>query len=338
MKYIFLLFIPLLLFGSETLFVTNIYKKYYKKRSMTYARNIWDMQLYKNKIYIGGGNSSNKPPAANAGRVPIYSLDPKTDKIKFEYKVAEEQVNIFRIFDNILYIPGHDATQKWDFGNFYTKKNGKWKKYRTIPKALHVYDLIKLNKKLYVSTGLLHYKGSIMVSNDNGNSWKTLKKYQHRVYSLSQLNNTIICSNNLTQKKLKAIRLKYTNHTLFYIEAKPYNDHQYVPLKFKRAKLYNNQIISTAIGIPKFYLPYDILIRNKSIYLLINKKLKSGYNIKVIKYNINKLYQYKEILSFQYPSFARSFEKTKDGTFYFGIGCTPNNINKWCGDIIKVVR
>ncbi|QUL57177.1 hypothetical protein KDC22_12320 [Paenibacillus tritici] len=40
-----------------------------------YARNVWDMQLFDGKIYLGHGNSSNNAPSSNAGPVPIYYWD-----------------------------------------------------------------------------------------------------------------------------------------------------------------------------------------------------------------------------------------------------------------------
>ena len=122
--------------------VGNPYSKLYRSGEFIYARNIWDMQVFNGKVFFGGGNSNNFKPAPNAGRVPVFSFNPKTNKFTNEYTVAEEQIDRFRVIEDKLYIPGHDATQKWDFGNFYTRtKSGKWKKYRTIPNTLHVYDI-----------------------------------------------------------------------------------------------------------------------------------------------------------------------------------------------------
>lgn len=38
-----------------------------------YARNVWDLQAFKGRIYVGGGNWDNKGPAPNAGPVPILA-------------------------------------------------------------------------------------------------------------------------------------------------------------------------------------------------------------------------------------------------------------------------
>ena len=99
--------------------IGNPYIEKYKDGEEIYARNIWDMQLFDGKIYIGAGNSSNEGPAQNAGRIPVISIDTKTDKFSFEYEVAEEQIDLFKVYNNTLFIPGHDGTQKWEFGNIY---------------------------------------------------------------------------------------------------------------------------------------------------------------------------------------------------------------------------
>jgi len=334
MRFSFLLlFFSFALFANSFKFVANPYKEYYYKEKNRYARNIWDMQLYKSKIYIGGGNSSNSLPSPNAGRVPLYSIS-KNDTIQYEYKVAEEQINLFKIYDDTLYIPGHDATQKWEYGNFYELKNNKWIKYRTIPNALHVYDLVKQGNRIYVALGLIYYKGSILYSEDKKH-WKVYKRYKHRVYSLASLNNHIIAGNDLVKANYKAIRLKKLQNSLFFISAKLFNDHQSIPVDFCKAEYKNKKIITTKIATPKNFLPYDILIRKNSIYLLLNRKYKDYYEIKVIKYNYKNLSQFTTVISFRYESFARSFEK-RDGYFYFGIGCDTKNIQSSCGNILKI--
>ena len=45
--------------------------------------------------------------------------------------------------------------------------------------------------------------------------------------------------------------------------------------------------------------------------------------------------KYQKVLNFEYKNLARSFEKYKN-SFYFGIGCDLNNVNKFCGDILRV--
>ena len=338
-SYIALILSFIFLTASENkvIYIDNPYKDIYKSGEDIYSRNIWDMQLYNNKIYIGAGNSSNIGPSSNSGRVPIYSLNPSNDKFTYEYTVAEEQVNIFKVYDNTLYIPGHDATQKWDFGNFYTKQYGKWKKYRTIPDALHVYDILKSDNKLYVALGIKN-SGAIAISEDNGYSWKTIIKPSNRIYSLFSLNNKIFIN-----KKDKVIRIKNINNQIIFLTAKKHNDHQSLPKKLFITKENNNKLITKNIKLPKKYIPRDILIRSNNIFILISTINDNKTEVKVLKYRYNIFNKYKEIISFKYDTFARSFEEV-NGNFYFGMGCEIKNPNKWslkelnqsCGNILKV--
>ncbi len=121
--------------------------KYPDNTPKVYARNIWDMYAFDNKIYFGGGNSSNADPAPNAGPADLWSFNPATQSFIKEYTLAEEQIARFREFDGQLYIPGHDSRESWDFGNFYRLEAGTWKKYRTIPNGVHVYDIYKWGKQ-----------------------------------------------------------------------------------------------------------------------------------------------------------------------------------------------
>lgn len=178
----------------------NPYIDLYKTGEKIYARNIWDMQVFDGKLFIGAGNSNNLHPAPNAGRVPVYSYDPKNNKFSNEYTVAEEQIDRFRVIGDKLYIPGHDATQKWDFGNFYTRtKQGEWAKYRTIPKALHVYDIVSFKNELFVALGLYNIS-AVGASTTQGKIWSVdqLGASYSRVYSFLKVDRFLYACKSFT--------------------------------------------------------------------------------------------------------------------------------------------
>ncbi len=180
----------------------NPYSRLYKSGGKIYARNIWDMQVFGGKIFIGAGNSNNIGPAPNAGRVPVFSFDPKTNAFTHEYTVAEEQIDRFRVIGDTLYIPGHDATQKWDFGNFYTRtKAGEWTKYRTIPNALHVYDIALHHHTLFAALGLYNISG-VGISTSEGElmSVQNLGLSPSRVYSFLKVADVLYACKSFTPK------------------------------------------------------------------------------------------------------------------------------------------
>jgi len=171
-----------------------------------YARNPWSLRAFEGKIYVGSGNSNNPPPAANAGPVDLWALDASTGAFpeKAEYEVPDEQVDVFRILSDGLWIPGHDSKvtarndsrvkgeskyehfkrllktavnfpADWASGNAHHKvgPGPKWKTLRHIPNGIHVYDLIDFGGALFAATATV-MGGMVVRSADRGKSWEAL--------------------------------------------------------------------------------------------------------------------------------------------------------------------
>lgn len=152
-------------------YIGNPYSAHRKYKENIYARNIWDMIAFQGKLYLGAGNSSNFGPSPNAGPVPVISYTPATNSFETVFTTSEEQIDIFYIFDNKLYIPGHDPREGWEFGNLYLSGDGRqWKKKRTIPKAIHTYCLHSFKGKLFAGLGTAK-AAAIAVSENPGDSW-----------------------------------------------------------------------------------------------------------------------------------------------------------------------
>ena len=103
------------------------------------ALNVWDLQAFKGKIYLGGGST-----VSNAGPINVWAYDPTNREFIKEYTVDEEAIEHYRVFDDRLYIPAADPTQG-DRNKFYRKEtDGQWQKYASpVVKLAHVRDLIK---------------------------------------------------------------------------------------------------------------------------------------------------------------------------------------------------
>ncbi|MFD0697805.1 hypothetical protein ACFQZT_27410 [Paenibacillus sp. GCM10027628] len=179
-----------------------------------YARNVWDMQVFDGKIYLGHGNSSNDGPSPNAGPIPIYYYNPTTNKFETQDVVSssakktgtkkyvdEEQIDTFKVLNGKLYIPGNDAHgEGWEFGNYYKLDNGKWIKYRNIPNGIHVYDMAYFNGNLYAAIGT-DTSPDVLMSQDDGITWSkigsvdkfgptrayTLFEFKKKLYAVSAL-------------------------------------------------------------------------------------------------------------------------------------------------------
>ena len=102
------------------------------------ALNVWDMQAFDGKIYLGGGST-----VTNSGPINVWAYDPKQEDFVKEYRVKEEAIEHYRVLDKQLYIPASDPV-KGDRHKFYRREGNKWKMY-TDPKIklAHVRDLVK---------------------------------------------------------------------------------------------------------------------------------------------------------------------------------------------------
>lgn len=355
--------------GEVTLLGTPLSARYADNSPRVYARNIWDMHAYGSKVYFGGGNSSNSAPAANAGPADLWAYDIVSEDFIKEYTVADEQIHRIREFDNQLYIPGHDARESWDFGNFYRLEANEWKKYRTIPNAIHVYDIYKWERKLFAVIGPQSPATNIQVSNDDGLTWKNADYTNDknlpvsnagRIYSIFPFFNELYASYvpypstytgqenvfyQITDRtEAKALydgengnRIErpvvFKGYTV-YIVGSTHNDHQYLPLALRYAK--NSQNVMR-YELPANTLPRDILVKGNYLIVLLSKQKGEGtyYNTVMLTSDLSvDTVQWKELFGFTSETFARSFEYL-NGTFYFGLGCETDYLSPATGNILK---
>lgn len=155
----------------------------YPAGELIYARNVWDLKAFAGRLYVAAGNYDNNGPAPNAGPVPILAWDPVKMAIVNEGQVDEEQIDRFCLINGTLYIPGTDPMESWKRGNLYRRrKDGRWQKQRTIPKAIHVFALTGNNGRLYAGLKATDtvpwyvdfngYGSAVAVSSNAGKSWK----------------------------------------------------------------------------------------------------------------------------------------------------------------------
>jgi hypothetical protein len=90
-----------------------------------------------------------------------------------------------------LYIPGYDADDGgWDLGNVYIHDGETWTEKRTVPRAIHIYGMVKRQDRIYVSADIIDAPppgisfeealskdqlacyGRVMSSGDEGETWR----------------------------------------------------------------------------------------------------------------------------------------------------------------------
>jgi hypothetical protein len=147
-----------------------------------YARNIWDMHVFEGRLYLGAGSARNSAPARNAGPVPIVCYDPTGKSFVKEGTVDGEQIDVYYMHEGRLYIPGCDPIQDWRSGNFYCRQdNGRWKKHRNIPGALHMFAMAWHEGRVFGALGTRN-GAAVSISSDQGRTWTVVQTGGGRVY------------------------------------------------------------------------------------------------------------------------------------------------------------
>ena len=323
---------------------------------MRYARNVWDMQLWDDKIYLGHGNSSNNPPAVNAGPVPIVAYDPESREFLTEFTVDEEQIDRYRIIDDQLYIPGHDPRDPWDLGNFYRLTDSGWEKVRTIPLGIHAYDILGFEGAIFVAEGTT--QGAVVSrSTDRGQNWESFDLLPDvgRAFELFVLGGSLYVSaydeiifrhDGSAFERIHVDVFPEVRHgrnplvvrsvrfgdQLLYIGVGNINDHQWTPFAIFQAAHIDQ---ASSLPLPETDMPYDILVRDSTAFVLANRFTENRGNITVLIYQSEDLNHWEEVVRCEMPTFARSFEYY-GGEFYLGLGTKTSPLHEASGNIYRV--
>jgi hypothetical protein len=130
-----------------------------------YARSVLDLQWHDGRLWIAGGDYQD-----NQGPFVIRSWSPAIG-FQDDCITDDEAIEQFRVEDGVLYAPGADARESWEFGNLYVRKpGGQWLKKRTLPNAVHVFDVRIFRRRLYAACGTSS-GAALFYSGDGGDSW-----------------------------------------------------------------------------------------------------------------------------------------------------------------------
>jgi hypothetical protein len=168
-----------------------------------YARNVWDMQVYGDRLYVGSGNSSNIGPSSNAGLARIHCFDTTTQKFTDAFTTNEEQIDRIIPLNNTLFIPGHDPRGSVPPRIYRLGSDGQWSHVSL--EGVHIYDIHEFNRRLWVGRGVFSYQKDALVASDTPNflnnqpNWNYLPvasigQSTWRLYNFFQLGQTLLAS------------------------------------------------------------------------------------------------------------------------------------------------
>jgi hypothetical protein len=110
----------------------------------------------------------------NSGPTDIWCYDLHKKEFVHQGQIEDEAADHYRVINGKLYVPGTDPQEDWSKGNFYRLEAGKWVKHRTLPGAVHNFDMVGVGTTLFATISrLVEEPQCLMVSTDEGNTWKT---------------------------------------------------------------------------------------------------------------------------------------------------------------------
>lgn len=112
------------------------------------SRNPWDITVFDNKVFIGGGDYGE-----NTGPVNVWFYDLITEEWKNSGQVNDEAVMRFVELDGRLVILGADPKADWEYGSFYTFIDGKWETSRKVPYGVHMFDCEQFGDQTFYAIG-----------------------------------------------------------------------------------------------------------------------------------------------------------------------------------------
>lgn len=137
---------------------------YYPNAHM--ARNLWDLQAWQGRLYLGNGDS-----ALNTGPAPVVYYDLGTGQFGDEGTVPDEAIDHFAILnETTLAAPGDDDRFNDNVANWYTREAGGWTLHHNLPAGLHTFDLHTYAGQLFASYATADH-APLLSSSDNGATW-----------------------------------------------------------------------------------------------------------------------------------------------------------------------
>lgn len=310
-------------------------------------RNPWDIEMYQGRLYVGSGDYDK-----NRGPVNLwyYDFDKKTWEI--DTFLEDEQAGRFCIIDDKLYVPGIDPRCSWDMGSYYRLNGTEWDMLVTLPNALHNFDIVKYDGKLFAALGSKECCSPILVTTDE-ETWEPVELYKDgkvvdttgytyvRIYDFFTLNGELYAYFSLSQSGKPSYHEFYrydgerfvwhsnmiddmkfgrgNTYTHFQQKAE-FNGYQYIT----NGNLYRSSDMITAESIVPEGDPEvtDLRVIGDTLYALCCEKYTTEDGNTAF-YNSLRASKdgktYTEVFRFSYPVRALSFTY-ESGTVFLGMG------------------
>lgn len=314
-----------------------------------FACTAWDMTIWNGKLYVGGGDYDQ-----NKGPTDIWSYDANAKVWEKSGTVNGEQVSRFSVIGGKLISPGIDPRGiDWEHtdqafnGDYYVLEYGEWVVKDKLPDAIHNFDMVENNGKIFAGLGVKEGVSAVACSSDGGETFSAVDFYKNGNL-IDTTGSTFIRVYELFVKDGQTFALlRYGGqkaiYELFCYDGSKFNYFADWTDKFYGAQLTYDLFSSKAVYNGKAYFTYgnlfstedmqtinkvdlkenimtaDIMAVGNNIYLLCLEKEEGEYRVSVWKNNVTTKSGFSEIFYFYYEIPVLSFAYGDQG-FYFGAG------------------
>ena len=315
------------------------------------ANTPWDVKCWNGKVYRASGDYDKNSGAS------ILAYDVANRVWDTTYKVKDEAIHGFVEIGGKLVAPGIDATQGWEYGNYYElQADGKWKQIRNLPNGVHCFDMIECGGKIFAGLGT----EKVGNTEDGGKTFTfvplykdgklcDLSKYDHsRTYEFAQLQDTAYALVAFYTKSGSATWeiFRYEDGKMHYAaEGKTLLDGSEFSRKYFGGDFeFNGTCYLTArrlyaikdfsdpsswqhISMPNSGKVSDAILHDGAIYVLSSRQdIKTKiYHVIIYKSTTGEAGSFAEVASYDYSGFPLSFDY--DGEHFY-VGCSLNSIDQ----------
>lgn len=312
-----------------------------------FARNIWDLQAFRGRLYLGYGDA-----IINTGPTDVIAYDPARGVFEHETVLQEEAILEYRVLGDRLFVPGADAVNS-DDDSLYIRDAEGWRRIR-LPQVAHALDVAVRGTEICVVVQD-RLGGAVRCTRDEGASWQSYRSASWRSVSLFQLGGALYVSSydsgvrRLDGAKVDfvlpgvatdgselvthatgcgedvvfiAARIRYVGDTV---------DRQILGLF--RASIGPAGTIAVA-RIEVSGTPTDVFASAGRCYAVTNRPRGEVFDVEI--YESTDDGSWRPRSQFSTDAMARSGELL-DGDFYVGLGCDPGRCNAAAGRILRIL-
>ena len=304
--------------------------------SEAHARNIWDLQAFDGRLYVGYGDA-----VVNTGPTFVIAFDPVRREFDREVSLNEEAIYLYRVIGDRLFVPGVDAYRLPD-GALHVRDRAGWTK-RHLASVVHANDVAVHGERLCVAVQNSLNVGGVACSRDDGATWKTLDTASWRSTSLFTLGDALYVGSH--DSGVRRVDAEQTAHVAFDL---PGIDDDAAIVIGKPTRCGDDEVVfigkrvEYVKGLPRVQVvgafrvdrtmnvsrievagvPVDVIADDCRV--VSNRALDNGQT----EVSIGET-------KFVVEAMARSAE-LMDGYFYVGLGCEPGRCSAAAGRIVRL--